>query len=264
MGRCASFSLASLADAVQGVHPAAVITLYTMPGTDQLESFSPFCMKAEVYLKLQKIPYKRAAGDPRKAPKGKVPFMEADGTTIADSSAMLTYLEAKAEAPLDRGLDSTSRAQAHVLKRLFEESLYWCLLWSRWGDDEGWSELRKHVEQFVPAALRWLVPGLIRKKVIAQAASQGTGRHSREEIYALGKADLEAISTILGDKPYFLGNDVHTIDVIAYSFLANIMRWTKPSPLCDAARAYPNLEAYVDRMATRLESSAKAKDAEAA
>lgn len=30
------------------VHPAAVITLHTMPGTGKVESMSPFCMKVEV------------------------------------------------------------------------------------------------------------------------------------------------------------------------------------------------------------------------
>lgn len=247
-----------------GVHPAAVITLYTMPGTDDLESFSPFCMKAEVYLKLQKIPYERASGDPRKAPKGKVPFMDADGTKIADSSSMLAYLEKKADAPLDRGLDSAGRAQAHVLQRMFEESLYWALLWSRWVDDDGWIELKPHIEAFVPAALRWLLPGIIRKKVIAQVVAQGTGRHRREEIYALGKADLDAVATILGDKPYMLGNDLRTIDVVAYSFLANLMRWKRPSPLTEAAHSFPNLEAYVDRIAARLKANAKKTDAKAA
>jgi hypothetical protein len=38
------------------VHPAAVITLHTMPGTDEVESMSSSCMKVEVYLKLQKVP----------------------------------------------------------------------------------------------------------------------------------------------------------------------------------------------------------------
>ena len=51
-----------------------------MPGTDVLESMSP--------------------------------FVEADGTTIADSSAILSYLEKKAVTPLDRGLDAAGLAQA--------------------------------------------------------------------------------------------------------------------------------------------------------
>jgi glutathione S-transferase len=210
-------------------------------------------MKVEVYLKLQQLPYKIASGDPRKAPKGKLPVIETetDGV-IADSSVILAHLESKVPAPLDRGIDAAGHARAHVLKRTFEESLYFALLWSRWADDEGWSELRPQIEHMVPAAVRWFVPALIRKKVVASIAAQGTGRHSKSDIYALGSADVKAVAALLGDGPYLLGDELRTIDVTAYAFLANILRWTKPSPLTETARAYPQLDAYVSRIASRL------------
>lgn len=235
-----------------------MITLHTMPGTDQLESMSPFCMKVEVYLKLQKIPYKIESGDPRKTPKRKLPVIVDDGVTVADSSAIVAHLERKSGKSLDDGLDDAGRARAHVLKRMFEESLYFVMLWSRWADDAGWEELRPRIEKLVPAPVRWLVPGLIRKRVVASLAAQGTGRHSRDEIYALGEADLEAVATLLGDGRCLLGEQLRTIDVIAYSFLANILLWPKPSPLTEAVRARPGLDAYVKRILSRLQSDAKA------
>jgi glutathione S-transferase len=247
---------------VVAVHPAPVITLYTMPGTDALESFSPFCMKVEVYLKLQKIPYQAKPGDPRVAPKGKLPIIEDAGTKVADSSIILAHLEKKAAHALDADLDAAGRAQAHVLKRMIEESLYFVLVWSRWADEAGWAELRTHIEPLMPAVVRWLVPGIIRKKVVASTVAQGTGRHTRDEIYALGKADLEALAALLGDRPYLLGDQLRTIDVTAYAFLANIMLWTKPSPLTDAARSLPVLEAYVKRIAARVKSAQDAPNAE--
>lgn len=240
------------------VHPRRVITLHTMPGTDQLESMSPFCMKVEVYLKLQKLPYEVWTGDPRKAPKKKLPMIESDGARVADSSAILAHLESKAEHPLDRGMTEKDRARAHVLKRMFEESLYFVVLWSRWADDEGWESVRPTIEAVVPAAVRWFVPGIIRKKVVASCVAQGTGRHSRNEIYALGRADLEAIATLLGDGPFMLGEELRTIDMTAYAFLANILLWTRPSPLTESARELPGLSAYVNRFASRLKSSAQA------
>lgn len=233
------------------VHSAPVITLQTIPGSDQVESMSPFCMKVEVYLKLQKMPYEVHLGDPRRAPKKKLPVIEVEGTEIADSSAILAYLEEKAEAPLDRGLDAKGRARAHVLKRLFEESLYFVLLWSRWIDEPGWAVTRPILEKVMPAAVRWFVPGIIRRNVAGALNGQGTGRHTRDQIYALGQADLEAVATILGDGPYLLGEELRTVDVTAYAFLANILKWPAPSPLTDAARALPALEAYVKRIDAR-------------
>jgi len=234
------------------VHSATVITLHSMPGTDQIESLSPFCSKVEVYLKLQKLPYEVALGDPRKAPKGKLPVIETDGRHIADSSTILAYLEEKTEKPLDRGLDAADRARAHVLKRVFEESLYFVVLWTRWVDDEGWKEMRPRIEKVIPAPLRWLLPGIIRKKVTSSVVAQGIGRHSRDEIHAFGKADLEAVATMLGDGPYLLGAELRTIDVTAYAFLANIFHWPRPSPLTDDLKGMPTLVAYVKRIGAQL------------
>lgn len=229
-----------------------MITLYTMPGTSDLESLSPFCTKVEVYLKLQRLPYERKNGNPRRSPKGKLPVIDVDGTTVADSSTILAHLERTAERPLDRGLDAAARAQAHVLKRLFEESLYWSMLWSRWADDEGWVALKKVIDPLVPGPLRFFVPALVRRSLVASVVAQGTGRHSRDEIYALGRADLEAISTLLGDRPYMVDRELRTIDVIAYSFLACITLWPQASPLAGVIGGLPNLNAYVKRIGARV------------
>jgi glutathione S-transferase len=251
-GHAASYT--GLAPGATKRDPAAVITLHTMAGTNELESLSPFCMKVEVYLKLQGLPYEAKNSDPRKAPKGKAPWIDDDGKHVADSSAIIAYLEKKSKTPLDAKLSAEQRARAHVLKRTFEESLYWVILWSAWADDEGWAELRTHIERVVPAAVRWFLPGLIRKKVVASSVAQGTGRHTRDEIYALGRADLEALDVLLGDRPYFLGDEMTTIDVTAYAFLARILLWPKASPLTDAARALPRLDAFVKRMADRVKA----------
>ncbi len=101
MGRAASAARRRrLWGARRAVHSAAVITV-------------------EIYLKLQSVPYKVSLGDPRKAPKGKLPMIEVEGgRRIADSSAIFGYLEEKAERPLDggstaphaRGLTSRTRS----------------------------------------------------------------------------------------------------------------------------------------------------------
>jgi hypothetical protein len=46
---------------------------------------------------------------------------------------------------------------------------------------------------------------------------QGYGRHSKEELYSIGKADLKALNDIIGNKKYFLSND-HFCEVDASVF----------------------------------------------
>jgi glutathione S-transferase len=81
------------------------------------------------------------------------------------------------------------------------------------------------------------------------------GRHSREEIYEIGKADLNAISLWLGDKSFFMGATPTSLDAIAYAFLANILVPPLESPLKDHAISLPNLRAYCERMKTQYYES---------
>src|SRR5688572_11470622 len=130
--------------AAPSAHDARVITLHTLPGGHGVESYSPFCMKVEVYLKLAKLAYKTRIGNVRKAPKGKLPFIvDDDGTAVADSSTIVAHLEKKHGEPLDKGLSSDEKARAHVLKRTLGESLYFVVVWARWAEDEGFEVARE-------------------------------------------------------------------------------------------------------------------------
>jgi glutathione S-transferase len=228
-----------------------MITLHTLRGRFGLESLSPFCMKAEVYLKLAKLEYRAIPGDPRKAPKKKLPMIEDGGTIVCDSTAIVDYLEKKSDQPIDEGLSEMDRARARMIQRTFEEGLYFVLLWSRWATDEGWALSRTFFDD-IPAAVRWAILPMVRKQVVGAAYAQGTGRHSREEIFAIGERDLRAFATLLGDSPFVLGDRPRTIDCTVYSFLANLLVAPLESPLKTYAQSVPRFEAYVKRMQERI------------
>jgi glutathione S-transferase len=234
------------------VHPAAVIRFHTIPGRDDLESFSPFCMKVEVYLKLAGLPYEaERSGDPRKAPKQKLPWIEDDGTAIADSGAILAHLEKKHGEPLDKGLDDKQRALSHLMRRTLEESLYFVMLWSRWAEEEGWQKVSSKFFGGLPAPLRLFVPGIVRKKVIGSTHAQGVGRHTRDEIYAHGKADILAVSASMGNT-FALDDKPRTIDVVIYSFVANAVRVELDNPVREFIRSDKRLMSHMERVSDAL------------
>jgi glutathione S-transferase len=92
----------------------------------------------------------------------------------------------------------------------------------------------------------------VRKGVRKALYLQGIGRHSRDEIYEIGKADLSALSTWLGGKPYFMGDVASSLDAIAYAFLANILVPPFDSPLKSHAMSLGNLWPYCERMREQL------------
>jgi len=50
-----------------------VIDLYQLDGAWGSSSVSPFCIKAETYLRMSGTPFTTKFGDPRKGPRKKVP-----------------------------------------------------------------------------------------------------------------------------------------------------------------------------------------------
>ena len=229
-----------------------MIKLYQFNPAWGLPNPSPFCMKVETYLRMVGLPYEVANGAmPFKAPKKKLPYIE-DGTrVVADSGFIVDYLKKTYGDKLDQNLSSEEKATAHLLRRTFEESLYWVGVYSRWIEESIWRETRPLFFGFIPPIIRNLAAGTVRKGIRKALYAQGIGRHSRDEIYEIGKADLSALSAWLGEKPYFMGAAATSVDAIAYSFLANILLPPLKSPLRDHGMSLPNFAPYCERMKER-------------
>ncbi len=149
---------------------------------------SPFCLKLEGFLREAAVPYEVVPFDFsrsfRKAPKGKLPFIEdEDGTVVGDSSLIIARLSRRHGIDLDGGLDPRQRANSHAFRRMLDEHLYWVAVFSRWMEDVGWKTVQKTFFSAMPALLRPVATTLARRQVAAALQAQGLGRHSREEIY---------------------------------------------------------------------------------
>jgi glutathione S-transferase len=77
-----------------------------------LPDAGPFCFKAEMLLKLSGLAFEKQAGNRQKAPKGKLPFIDDDGTIVADSTFIQMHLEEKYGIDFEGGL---SDAEIHRL-----------------------------------------------------------------------------------------------------------------------------------------------------
>jgi glutathione S-transferase len=230
-----------------------MITLYQFDTAWGLPNPSPFCFKVENYLRMTETPFTIKSGDPRKTPKQKLPTIDDEGTLVCDSAHIVEHLKKTKGDKLDAGLSAEDRALSHVLRRMLEEGLYWCVVFTRWSDDAGFALAEEVLlRPKLPPVIRSFLPGIIRGQIRKQLFAQGTGRHSAEEIYALGRADLDALSGLLGDKPFFLGDDPRSIDASAYAFLGVIL-WAPPeNPLQTHMKSRANLVAYCERMKARF------------
>jgi len=209
---------------------------------------SPFCLKVETYCQLAGIPYKSVRTVPFKAPRGKLPFVVDGGQRIADSGLIFDHFRSNPAWDLDAGLDARQQAMGHLLRRTCEESLYFTVVYSRWIDEAGWAVAGPEFFRGMPAILRAVLPGRVRQKVRRQLYQQGYGRHSRDEVYALGTADLAAIATYLGDHVFAVTDRPTSVDATVYALLKSIQGAPLENPLKQAILASPVLTDYVQRV----------------
>lgn len=229
-----------------------MIKLYQFKPAYGLPNASPFCMKVETYLRMAELPYECPRGaDLRKAPKGKMPYIEDGSVRVADSTFIIDYLKQKYGDALDAHLSMRERALALAIQRLIEENLYWPAVYTRWIEDAGFAKTREVFFGGMPAPLRAIVPHVARRAIRAELHGHGIGRHSREEIYAIGCRDIAALAHLLGDQPFFMGERPTSLDATAYAFLANLLWVPLASPLLDEGKKHANLEAYCQRMKAR-------------
>ena len=234
-----------------------MITHYAFPGIGELPSMSPFCAKIDIYLRMRGLDFELVPSDARKAPKGKLPVIRVEGETIADSQLIIEHLEAsfvppKYSAPLDLDQPASERAEGHLMRRTIEEALYFGMLYSRWVDPQGWAQFRPLLLRHVPKFIGPLIAPLVRRSVGKSAYAQGTARHSAEEVYRLARADLDALATVLGERPYALGETLRSVDASLYSFCAAILYAPLSNPLQTHLQSKANLVAYCDRLRTRF------------
>src|SRR5262249_24562064 len=125
-----SVRFAPLLAGAAGFLPASrMIRLYQFRPAFGLPNPSPFCMKAETYLRMTGLEYECPRADLRRAPKGKLPYIDDEGTLVSDSSFIIDHLKRKYGDPLDARLDAAARATALALQRLVEENTYWAVVY---------------------------------------------------------------------------------------------------------------------------------------
>lgn len=136
-----------------------MITIYKYVPAWGLPDMSPFAVKLELYLRMTGAKFETAVGDPRRAPKGKLPYIidhDNGKKLVTDTVHILEYLKRQYGDPLDAHLNPEQRAISEAFRGLIEQHFYFVLAYLRWWNDEDFSYYRGCVENF---ARKLSVPG---------------------------------------------------------------------------------------------------------
>ena len=216
-----------------------------------LPDASPFVAKALVLLEMSGLDYETRRGDPRKAPKGKLPLLRDGDRTVADSTFIRWHLEQAHGIDFDPELGAEQKATGWLIEKALEDNLYWALIHERWAVDDNFEKGPRAFFSVIPAPMRPVVTALVRRSVKKSLHAQGTGRHERADIVLIAGKTLEAFSRTLGDKPFLFGDAPSGWDASGYAFIASALCDQFTSGIRDAALSHPNLNAYASRLHDR-------------
>lgn len=226
-----------------------MITLYQFYRVWGLPNASPFCMKIETYLRMAGLLYNtKFINNPQQAPKGKLPYIDIDGEKYADSEFIIDELKSRYGDILDQNLTEEQQVLSMLIDNVFCERFYWLCVYMRWQYEANWTQVNKDYFGRLPMLLKLFLPSMIRRKTLKSLYHQGIGRHSLEEVVIMGQKSFDSMASLLGSKPYFLGDTPSSIDATAFSFIANILMGPLNDPLKQHGMKIPHLITYCDRM----------------
>lgn len=234
-----------------------ILKVYLFQGSGKTISSSPFSIKLSSYLRLNNIPHNVYEADIMKAPKGKVPYIIHNNNIISDSELIIRYLENTFNLKIMANyaskkyniesfvsysdLSSNDKALCEMIRLVCEGQLYWGLVSVRWlgfagvsGLESNWHNTVKNYFDKIPSFIRPLLTSMIRVDIYNASKAFGLSRHSKnDQCYLIFRA-IDSLSTVLGTKPFFLGNFPTECDCIAFGTLQGLCDddfW--PNPITD-------------------------------
>jgi glutathione S-transferase len=117
----------------------------------------------------------------------------------------------------------------------------------RWGIDENFENGPAHFFDRAPEAIRDKIRQGARAKVLGYLQAQGMGRHTADEIAALGQRTLDALAALLGKRRWLMGDEPTGTDAAMTGMLATLLNPALDSALRQIGLGHANLAAYIDR-----------------
>jgi glutathione S-transferase len=222
-----------------------MLTLYRFYPSWGLSCFSQFVVKVDTYLRMTNVPYRSVSlglAFQQTAPRGKLPYIDHNGQIVADSQYIVEHLKGQLGDPLDAHLTPVQRASARAIRCLVEDHLRWITAHDRW--------MSPHEPYFHTSGFQELPRAAYEatRDHYVRQMREHVGTLTPAEVEAEGRADIDALSELLGDQPYFLGDRPTSLDATTYAFLGHLVFAQYESNLNSYAASRPNLRAYCQRM----------------
>lgn len=231
------------------------LRVHSAPGAWGNPSISAATAKLLTWLKMAELEHELVPADFSRAPKGKIPFIEQGEEIIADSTLIIEHFAQTRGIDLDAKLGERERAIGLAFRRMLKENDYWALVYIRYVHPDNWPLYAKLVAMAVapgqPEEAGLAAAEAMKEVVLGQAHGHGMGRHSGPEIEAICRADVDALSTLLGDGEWMLGAGPSNLDATLFGYFGNIICSPFNDELSTYCRSKTNLVELCGRIRAR-------------
>ncbi|CAD7705474.1 unnamed protein product [Ostreobium quekettii] len=242
----------AIPDSAKSGSPGDRLVLHGSPPMGDLASASsPFVAKVELFLRIMGIDYD--ADFNMNGPKGKIPWITHGDVVLGDSTFIIEYLKNTYKGKLKIKEPETPQHKAinNSCLHICEGNLVYGIAYYRFLNPSGFAESKKFFDSLIPIPMRWFFPYLFQRTVRKNLYQQGLTRHSENDVNAILTASFSALSTFLGDQPYFLGDEPCETDCIVFAPLEGYLYDGTDTPGARLVRQFPNLVRFVDRLRAR-------------
>jgi glutathione S-transferase len=220
------------------------LRMYTFAGANGLPTTGPFSLKLAMALRMANVPFEiHVETDLKKSPKRKIPWIERGDIKMADSALILSSLG----IDLERGLTKRQRAEGLALRALVEEHWHQVFEYELIVDPIG---LAWMMERVPPAARDAVSAGLL-THFEHHLYERGIARHTRDEITAFGKADLDAVAAWVDGREWSVSNEPTLTDASLFGLLAPPVYLPIATPAFSYAKTLKPITTFVERCRAR-------------
>jgi len=205
-----------------------------------LPEASPFVFKLVSYLRLHKIDH--SLNGTRFGPVPRWPWVVVNGEVLWDTTDIIEYLEGK--FGIEEEYSEGEMAVAYAVRRVVEESLFLVILYERFIVKWDWwrpvflSELNYFLQIIIGAQFR----------KIQQERLRLQGMYNEDVIYKKSFADIDAISEILADKNYLIGDTITQADLSLHAMCLELVEPSARYKLGEYIMTKPNLVEFMKRV----------------
>ena len=212
---------------------APEITLYQFPGNEELESISPFCLKAHRLLNRKGLTFTiRDLFLPNEVKKvnpiGKLPAITYNDRTVSDTAHIARFLEAQHPEPTLFPRDDILRARNVIMEDWADESLYYMNLYFRWFNPENAERCKRALFAKAGFPVSLIGPLVAPAGIRKQAKTQGIGRKSADMVKSEFTELVGALDRLCTADAFLLGPQPYLCDIAIFSMLRGLMTGLTP------------------------------------